>query len=167
MADPPLVWYTMREKAVQWNMEHLEKKGKREKLETSQLQYLQVDDMIAVVSDKDCRVSEFRLFNIAFNWTECQRQVLLKQLLKHIDLQLMDAPERDLSYLTSKHLAGLTFQAALELNLHYKTLMKLTCGRWRNFLKGISPQKESVLLHFQKIQLLISVNSDWNVLDLY
>lgn len=82
----------MREKAVQWNMEHLEKKGKREPKE---LQYLQLEDLIAVVSDTDCRVSEFRLFNIAFNWTECQRQVLLKQLVQLIDLQLMDAPERD------------------------------------------------------------------------
>ena len=85
----------MHEKAVQWNLEHLEKKGKREKIETTELQYLQLEDMIALVSDTDCRLSEFRLFNIAFNWAECQGQVLLKQLLQHIDLQLMETHERD------------------------------------------------------------------------
>ena len=61
------------------------------------IEYLDYEDILGIVSERDIRTPEYTIFRLAYKWCEFRRQELLSALLREIDFKRMTEDERQIA----------------------------------------------------------------------
>ena len=93
-ADPPYVWQQMVKNVRDFQCNNYLLAS----LDCDpNVEYLDYEDILGIVSEPDRRTPENVLFRLAYKWCECRRQELLSALLREIDFQRMTDPQRQIA----------------------------------------------------------------------